>query len=157
METERTETERTKPAPMSAGPLPPTGRYWGGLVGLFILLMLGAHHGGPLVWPGEALAWRWLGIGVIVASVTAAVALALALRALQRRPAAFVQGVLGGTMLRLVVGIVGVVGVALGARAGLVPFVVGFFAGYFVLTGFEVWALLHILRRLSKTPGQPSV
>jgi hypothetical protein len=134
----------------------PTWRYWTGFMGLFTVAMLTNTNVGLLVWADEPLQRRYLGIGVIVASLVAAASLWLALRALRERPGAFVQGILGGTLLRLFVGVVGVVVVALSAKAYLVAFVAGFFAGYFVFTAFEVWALLHILRRDSKNPGSLS-
>jgi hypothetical protein len=130
--------------------------YWVKMMALFTVMMLLTTSTGSFVWPDEPLHRRYLGIGVIVASLVAAASMALALRSLRQRPGAFVQGILGGTLLRLFVGVVGVVVVALSAKAYLVAFVAGFFAGYFVFTAFEVWALLHILRRVSKTPGSPS-
>ena len=134
----------------------PTWPYWTRFMGLFTVVMLITTNVGLRVWADEPLQRRYLGIGVILASVVAAASMWLALRALRERPGAFVQGILGGTLLRLFVGVLGVVIVALTAKAQLVAFVAGFFAGYFVFTAFEVWALLHILRRDSKNPGSPS-
>lgn len=134
----------------------PTWPYWTRFTGLFTVVMLLTTNAGWYIWPAELLQRRYLGIGVIMASVVASASLWLALRALRERPGAFVQGILGGTLLRLFVGVLGVVIVALTAKAQLVAFVAGFFAGYFVFTAFEVWALLHILRRDSKNPGSPS-
>jgi hypothetical protein len=142
--------------PNSEKEQPPTWRYWTGFMGLFIVMMLLTTQVGSTVWPDEPLQRRYLGTGVIVASLVAAASMWLAVRALSERPGAFVQGILGGTLLRLFVGVVGVVIVALVAKAYLIAFVAGFFGGYFVFTAFEVWALLHILRRVSKTPGSPS-
>lgn len=140
-----------KPTDMAPAPVP-TVQYWQRLTGIFILLVLGAHYAGENIWPTEPLQRRWLGIGLLVATGVAVASMAMALRALHQRPGAFVQGVLGGTLLRLLAGVLGTVGVALVAKTYLVAFVGGFFAGYFVFTGFEVWTMLHILRRLSKTP-----
>lgn len=82
-------------------------RYWTGFMGLFTIAMLITTNIGLFAWPGEPLQRRYLGIGVIVASLVAAASMALALRSLRQRPGAFVQGILGGTLLRLFVGVLG--------------------------------------------------
>ena len=87
--------------------------------------------------------------GVLVVFVMTLAVYRFAFKSLEENIRRFNTAVMGGMMLKMLGGIVSVVVCGVFFKAHLIPYVVGFFTGYFILTGFEVYGLMRKLRAVS--------
>ena len=93
--------------------------------------------------------WGWTGMGVNF--LLTSVAYAIVAKGLEKRPMQFTGYVMGGMMVKMMVGIAVILAVGLRFKEHLLSYALTFVITYFAFTGFEVYGLIRKLRRISKT------
>ena len=109
-----------------------------------VLLSLIAFLLGESVYPAGAMPFIIGGIGL--AAVTTAASYAIVYRGLKIRIQQFTAYIMGGMMIKMFLGIISISVIALKFKDITTHYVLTYFLGYLIFTGFEVVTLMTNLR-----------
>ncbi len=86
-----------------------------------------------------------VGIATLVAFIPTFIAYTITLSGIEKETSGFIGRLLGGMLVKMLIGILAIVFVALQFRELRDEFVVSYMISYFVFTGFEVYGLMRNL------------
>ncbi|MEO0899324.1 MAG: hypothetical protein AAFY71_23130, partial [Bacteroidota bacterium] len=85
-------------------------------------------------------------IASLIAFVPTIIAYSITYPGLEKETSGFMTRLLGGMLIKMLIGVLTIIIVAVNYREVVGEFVVSYLISYFVFTGFEVFALLRKLR-----------
>lgn len=112
--------------------------------GLAGLIALGVFLGKGSLYPPESLGLMLF--GVALAAVAGFVAYSITYSGIRRSVKLFVSYLIGGMLVKLMIGIFSVTIVALRFKERAMEYVLTYFGAYFLLLGLEVFALMRATR-----------